>query len=121
MLIGGRRVCGKTTELIKKANKEWLYIVCADRQRLQHILDTAKRLKLDIPFPIIADELPLRSHHVKAVLVDDIEDVLYQIIRKPIIMASTSMEIKEIKNGIEKVKSLPPKGPEPRVAKWWQF
>jgi len=96
MMIGGKRACGKTTELIKKASEEHLYIVCADRNRLDVITQMAQHMELDIPFPITVDELPLRSPYIKEVLVDDIEDVLYRLIRKPILTASTSMEFKQL-------------------------
>lgn len=96
MIIGGRRACGKTTELIKQSSKEHLYIVCADRNRLNVITQMAREMKLDIPFPITVDELPLRSPHIKEVLVDDVEAVLYQLIRKPIATMSTSRKFKEL-------------------------
>lgn len=96
MIIGGKRLCGKTTQLIKKASEDKLYIVCADSNRARNIAHMARHMKLDIPFPITVDELPLRSPHIKEVLVDDIENVLSRIIRKPIVMASTSMELKQL-------------------------
>ena len=96
MMIGGKRACGKTTELIKKASKEKLYIVCVDRNRLRVITQMAKYMDLDIPFPITVDELPLKSKYIKEVLVDDIEDVLSRLINKPIITASTSMEFQKL-------------------------
>jgi hypothetical protein len=95
MMIGGRRACGKTTELIKVANEKHLYIVCADRNRVHFIAQTARKLGLDIPFPISVAELPLRGY-MKEVLVDDVESVLYQLIRKPVLMASTSMDLKKL-------------------------
>jgi hypothetical protein len=91
MIIGGKRACGKTTELIKVANKKHLYIICADRNRVHFISQLAKQMKLDIPFPISVEELPLRSTHIKEVLVDDMEDVLHQLIRKPVLITSTSL------------------------------
>lgn len=102
MMIGGSRVCGKTTELIKKSSSDQLYIVCADRQRLKVITQMAKSMELEIPFPIIAEELPLRSPFIKKVLVDDVESVLYRLIQKPILMASTSMEFKPLQIKEEK-------------------
>ncbi len=96
MIIGGRRACGKTTELIKQSNKEQLYIVCADRNRLNFISRMAREMELEIPFPITVDELPLRSPHIKEVLVDDVEAVLYQLIRKPVSAMSTSLRFKEL-------------------------
>lgn len=84
---------GKTTRLVQIANKEWKYIICRDEQRVKAIMETAKKLNLDIPYPVIVKELPLRSVHIDSVLVDDIEDVLEYIIRKPIDFATTSSNI----------------------------
>ncbi len=84
---------GKTTELVKISNSEWKYIVCKDQQRLNVIKKVASDLNLDIPYPITVSELPLRSKHIESVLVDDIEDVLEYIIKKPIDIATTSCEI----------------------------
>ncbi|MPQ32455.1 replicase [Clostridium estertheticum] len=92
-IIRVNRGNGKTTELVKKSNKEWQYIICKDEQRVQIIMETAKWLKLDIPFPIIIKELPLRSIHIESVLVDDLDDVLESIIGKRIDYATTSCEI----------------------------
>lgn len=95
MMIGGKRGCGKTTELIKKAHEEHLYILCVDRRRVFFIADMAKEMGLQIPFPISIDEIPLRGY-MNGILVDDVEDVLSALIRKPIIMASTNMELKAL-------------------------
>lgn len=93
MIIGGRRQCGKTTELIKIAHEEHLYIVCASRQRVNHISKLAREMELDIPLPISVDELPLRSPFIKKVLIDDIEDILSYVIGKPIYQGTSSMEL----------------------------
>jgi hypothetical protein len=90
MIMGGRRGCGKTTELIKVANEKGMYIVCASRQRAKYVAD------LDIPYPISVDELPIRSQFIKEVLVDDIEDVLSALIRKPIYQATSSLELRNL-------------------------
>jgi EAL domain-containing protein (putative c-di-GMP-specific phosphodiesterase class I) len=95
MMIGGKRACGKTTELIKVASEKHLYIVCADRNRVHVVSQMAREMKLNIPFPISVEELPLRGY-MDEVLVDDVEAVLYQLIRKPVLMASTSMELKKL-------------------------
>lgn len=87
---------GKTTELVKKSNSEWKYIVCRDQQRLDVIEKVASDLNLVIPYPITVDELPLRSKHIESVLVDDIEDILEYIIQKPIDIATTSCEVEEL-------------------------
>lgn len=92
-IIAGGRSSGKTTELVKISNKEWKYIICSDKSRVDNIVRTAEKLGLDIPFPITVDELPLNSRFIKSVLIDDIEDVLELIIRKNIDFSTTSCEI----------------------------
>ena len=44
MMIGGKRNCGKTTALIKKASQEHLYIVCVDRNRVELITKLAQEM-----------------------------------------------------------------------------
>lgn len=95
MMIGGRRACGKTTELIKKASANNLYIVCASKNRVMYVSDLARKLGLDIPFPISVSELPLHGY-MKEVLVDDAEDVLSSLIGRRVVGASTSMELKTL-------------------------
>lgn len=87
---------GKTTELIKISHDQWKYIICRDRKRAEFIESYARELNIDIPFPITVEELPLRSDFIKSVLVDDIEDVLEYIIRKPIDYATTSCGIENL-------------------------
>nr|WP_302596961.1 hypothetical protein [uncultured Cellulosilyticum sp.] len=50
-------------------------------------------MKIDIPYPITVNELPVRSRFIEEVLIDDIEDVLYRIIGKHIATATTSCKI----------------------------
>lgn len=93
MMIGGRRQCGKTTSLIRKASAENLYIVCASKERVRYVADLARRMEVDIPFPISLSEIPLRGC-MRNVLVDDVEDVLSALIGRRVVGASTSMELK---------------------------
>lgn len=83
-LILKPRQAGKTTELIKMSNKEWLYIICCNKQRVEHISKMAQNMGLDIPYPISLGELPLRSPYIKKVLIDDADDVLTYLIGKEI-------------------------------------
>lgn len=94
-IIGGGRRCGKTIELIKQSHKTGHYIVCSSHSKAQHISQLARHLKLDIPYPVSVSDLPLYSLFIKEVLVDDIEDLLSVIIKKPIAMATTSYALEE--------------------------
>lgn len=96
LIIGGSRGCGKTTQLIKKASEEHLYIVCPDQQRVRVVTQVAKDIGVDIPFPVTVEELPLKSPFIKEVLIDELEDVLYRLIGKPVAMVGTSMKLHEL-------------------------
>ncbi|WP_277680350.1 hypothetical protein, partial [Gracilibacillus dipsosauri] len=95
-IIGGKRYCGKTTELIKKASDEHLYILCPNNDIARVIFKQAKKMGLDIPFPITISDLPLKSPHIKEVLIDEVEMVLQQIIGKRVVGMSTSYKMEEL-------------------------
>lgn len=80
MIICGGRRSGKTTELIKHASKHNLYILCANKIRVKNVVEIAKELKLEIPFPITLSELPLKGRSIKEICVDDIDEILYQLL-----------------------------------------
>lgn len=84
---------GKTTKLIHESHDTWTYIICANRQRAEHISKLAMKLNIDIPYPITVNELPIKSPFIEKVLIDDVEDVLFSIIGKQIITCTTSCEI----------------------------
>lgn len=95
-IIGGRRYCGKTTELIQRAHKEQLYILCASTDMAMFIARQANEMGLNIPHPITVDELRSSNTNVKDVLVDEVEKVLQQLIGKRVAGMSTSYEMKEL-------------------------
>ena len=97
VIIGGSPACGKTTELVRKASKENLYIVCATNTIAEVIYQTAKQLNLIIPYPITAGELPLNpGGSIKKILVDDVELVLQVLLGYPVDMVSTSLKMKNL-------------------------
>lgn len=95
-IIGGKRYCGKTTELIREANAKHLYILCTNRTIANLIFIQAKDMGLDIPYPITVDDLPLHSSHIKEVLIDEAETVLQQLIGKHVSKMSTSYQLEEL-------------------------
>lgn len=50
------RRAGKTTDAIKRAAERWLYIVVINRQEQRRVFEEAKRMGLNIPFPITFEE-----------------------------------------------------------------
>jgi|GEM_PF-3574916 len=74
-IIRADRGAGKTTELIRKSNKEWKYIVCVDKSRADNIVNMAMRMGLDIPYPITIRELPLKvGQRINSVLIDELDE-----------------------------------------------
>lgn len=104
-VIGGGRRRGKTTELIKRASRERLYILCPNRNMAKFIFERAEDMGLNIPFPVTIEDLPLTSPHINEVLVDESEMVLEQLIGKRIAGMSTSMKMSEFYT-IEEQKEL---------------
>jgi len=100
-IIMAPRGRGKTTELIKISNKEWKYIVCVNAQRVDNVAKMAQEMGLAIPYPITVRELPMsRGSFIESVLIDDIEDVLFQLIGKPVdCVTALSCEIVSPKGG----------------------
>ena len=96
-IISADRGQGKTTKLVEMSSKEWKYIVCKDRQRVDVIIKTAERLGLDIPYPITIRELPISQYsYIKSVLIDDIEDVIQYFIGSRVDYVTTSCEIEKL-------------------------
>lgn len=82
---------------IYKSNTEWKYIVCANKARVRNIESMARRMNLDIPFPITIEELPLKQgSFIKSVLVDDIEDILSYLLGKEVDYVTTRCDIERL-------------------------
>lgn len=80
----GARQTGKTFSIIKEAHEKNLYILCANDTRRRTIVRQADMLGMSVPHPLIPNDLPLRSHYIKHVVIDDIESVMEMLVRKPI-------------------------------------
>lgn len=67
---------GKTTELIRLAAKDWLYIVCLNYARARNTFEMARSMGLQIPFPITWDEFiggRFCGRGIKGFLIDDLD------------------------------------------------
>ena len=84
-IITGCRDAGKTTELIKLAAQDFLYIVCANNSRVEYVMDLAKKMELDIPFPITFQEFLNgrfgRGQHLSGFAIDDVDQLLREVAR----------------------------------------
>lgn len=83
---------GKTTRLIKMSNQTSVPIVCSNTHRGRLISHKAEEMKLDIPKPIsVRNVHGLRG--LEAVLIDDVEDVLRDLIGCNIPLIATLAEL----------------------------
>lgn len=75
---------GKTTELIKMAHEEELYIITPTKSSALMIFEQARSMGLDILFPISWEEYKehrLRGSGIKEILIDDAEIIIEQVFR----------------------------------------
>ena len=85
LVIGGRG-SGKTTELIKLAHNERLYIVVVDERRAQFLFEQAHEMGYDILYPLTLRECgrynPNNPYVLsgKGIIVDDAQDILSEIL-----------------------------------------
>lgn len=79
-LIFGDRHSGKTTELIKESARTGAYIVVSCRNKAHNVFGSAKKLGLNIPFPLTVADVMSKSKSScifqKGILIDDLEEII---------------------------------------------
>lgn len=104
------RKSGKSTELIKKAAELDAYIIVADKKRAQSLHQLSKKLQINIPFPVTAQEVLQGAYYaegIKAFLIDDIESFLKVLIPTVPVLAVTGTDVPLFYSNKEKyLKSL---------------
>lgn len=83
---------GKTTELIKLAAKDWLYIVCINHARARYTFEMARSMGLKIPFPITFDDFrggQFFGHGINGFLIDDLDEHIRYMARGVPVVAVT--------------------------------
>jgi hypothetical protein len=78
---------GKTTDLIRLAAAEWLYIVSPDQNAARYTAEMARKMGLDIPLPITWGEFVSRRYHgrgVKGFVIDKLDMCVQQMTTVPI-------------------------------------
>lgn len=74
----GDRYSGKTSKLIKRSAEEGSYILCPNKRMASYIFKQAKKMGLDIPYPVtLGDELS-RNENIreKGILIDELDIIL---------------------------------------------
>jgi hypothetical protein len=82
-----KRWHGKTTQLIKESASSGDYIVCHNQNEAKVIADKAKKLELDIPFPITyLDFIEKRysGKNISGFLIDNADLFLQKLTNVPI-------------------------------------
>jgi hypothetical protein len=85
---------GKTTDLIRLAADEFLYIVCIDRHEVARVWAEAEKMGADIPQPITWDEFA--NHHyygsgIKGFVIDNLDMCIQQMTTVPIRAVSLNL------------------------------
>lgn len=97
-LIYKPRMSGKTTELIQRAAKDWLYIVCLNRREVERVAEEASRMGQDIPFPItfkefVRGEFSSKHGRIKGFLIDNVDVMLAHAARGvPVVAVTMTLE-----------------------------
>lgn len=91
MFLGGKRVCGKTTELVKISSNNQIPIVVLNYRRRELVEYIAKKEGLKIPKPIIFEKYrEMIGRRPEEILIDDVEDILQSIFLNTRIIAMTT-------------------------------
>lgn len=92
LILGGKRVCGKTTELIKISYTNQIPIIVLNAKRGEMIENLAKKEGLKIPKTITYKEFvkEIDGIRINEILIDDIEDILQDIFKYAKIIAITT-------------------------------
>lgn len=87
------RRSGKTTELIKQCAEHGGYIVCTNKDEALRVSQRAKKMGLNIPLPLCADEFLKGQYHgigIERLYIDNADLILQQIAKVPIEAISVS-------------------------------
>lgn len=104
MIIGGKRYCGKSTELIKISSINNIPIIVLDNKRKEALEYLAKENGIKIPEPIIFEKYCqyTRGRNINEILIDDIEDILSRLLfPAKIVGMTTSVPFKPLEKIIK--------------------
>lgn len=71
---------GKTTYLIYRSHVTQYPILCPSRHYVEFVKDSARRMRIGIPEPIVAEDLINKKTNPKKVLVDEVIYVLSNLL-----------------------------------------
>ncbi len=91
IIIKARRM-GKTTDAIKIASENFSYLVCLNQKEVYRVSQEARKMGLDIPFPITIDEFingKFCGKGIRGFVIDNAEYILTYLARTVPINAIT--------------------------------
>lgn len=94
-VIATGRQRGKTTEMIKLAAAEFLYIVVPTTKRAEQVFHEARGMGLDIPFPLTWHEFAQRRYHppgTNGFLIDDLDVCVQAMTPLPVKAISVTVD-----------------------------
>lgn len=86
-VIARPRQGGKTTELIRLAAEEFLYVVCPDLAQVRYVSQMARDMGLDIPFPLTWHEFSAGRFHSRGIngfVIDNLDMCVQQMTTVPV-------------------------------------
>lgn len=86
-VIARPRQGGKTTELVRLAAEEFLYVVCPDQRQVRYVAQMARDMGLDIPLPMTWGEFLRGDYHskgVKGFVIDNLDLCIQEMTHVPV-------------------------------------
>lgn len=109
IFVSGRQA-GKTTQAIKLASEENLYIICPDVRQVSLTWELAHKLRLPIPFPITWQEFLEKKYYgsnINGFVIDNLDMCIQAMTAVPIHMVTlTGKNPKEIKKDSIKINDV---------------
>ncbi len=103
LITGGPR-SGKTTGLIRMAAERFSYIVCRSHEEASRIAKQARKMGLDIPFPMSYAEFLQGRYYppgVRGVLIDDLKALVEYQSEVPIFGATIELGIEGLSSVVD--------------------
>lgn len=91
IIAGGKRCCGKTTELINIASTNEIPIIVLNKQRGNEIKAMAIKQRKKVETITLKEMSNITGLRIEKILIDDLEDILNEIFYgRKIVVATTS-------------------------------
>ena len=86
-VIARPRQGGKTTDLVKLAAEEFLYVVCPDQAQVFYVARMARDMGLDIPVPLTWEDFTEGTYNgrgVRGFVIDNLDMCIQQMTTVPV-------------------------------------